>query len=58
MTEGRRLAYLVILGAALVALAVIVIVRNRTPDDELLASAALVGGLAVLVVAIPGNGRS
>ena len=57
MTTARRLALLIVLGAVLVALAVIVLVRNQSLDDELLATAALVGGLAVIVVALPANGH-
>ena len=53
MTPGRRLLVLTLLGVALVAVAVVVLVRNRSPDDELLAVAALIGGLAILVTNMP-----
>jgi peptidoglycan/LPS O-acetylase OafA/YrhL len=50
---------LVVLGAAALALAIIVLVRNKSPDDELLATVAVLGGLAMVVVALNqrnGNG--
>jgi hypothetical protein len=49
MTRGRRLLVLTFLGAAMLALAVVVMVRNRSPDDELLAIIAVLGGVAVIV---------
>jgi uncharacterized membrane protein (DUF373 family) len=54
VTDARRLAVLVVIGAALLALAVVVFVLNRDTSTDLLAVAALLGGLAVVVVALPG----
>jgi drug/metabolite transporter (DMT)-like permease len=56
VSAARRQAILAILAALALALAVIVIVRNRSPDDELLAVVGLLGGAAMLVVSLPGAG--
>jgi len=56
MTAGRRAAVLILLGVAVLTLALIVIVRNRSLDDELLAIVALLGGLAIVITALPANG--
>jgi len=53
MSRARRTLMLTLLGAAVLALAIIVMVRNRSPDDELLATIALLGGLAIIVNELP-----
>lgn len=52
MTPTRRMFVLVVLGAAALALAIIVLIRNKSPDDELLATIAVLGGLAMVVAAL------
>jgi uncharacterized membrane protein len=56
MTRARRQALMILLGVICLTLAIIVLVRNRSPDDELLAILGLVGGVAIVVVTLPGNG--
>jgi hypothetical protein len=53
MTPVRRQALLILLAVACLTLAVIVLARNRSLDDELLATAALVGGVAIVVISLP-----
>ena len=57
MSRTRRQVALILLGVALLALAVIVFVLNRDVSTDLLAAAALVGGLAIVVVSLPANGN-
>ena len=56
MSRARRTLVLIVLGALVLALAVIVLVRNRSPDDELLAVIGIAGALAMIVTAVPENG--
>lgn len=56
MTRARRQLVMILLGVVCLTLALIVLIRNRSPDDELLAILGLVGGLAIIVVTLPGNG--
>jgi hypothetical protein len=51
----KRTIYLLVLCAGMLALALLVYVRNRSPDDDLLASMGIIGGLAILIVALPGG---
>jgi hypothetical protein len=58
----KRIALLLILGAATLAAGIIVLARNRSLDTDLLASVAILGGLAMILVALPlarngGNGQ-
>ena len=53
----RRTIYLVLLGVALLVLAVIVWVLNKDTSTDLLAAAAVVGGLAIVLVSLPDNGN-
>jgi len=46
-----------VLAVALLVLAVIVWILNQDTSADLLAAAAVVGGLAVLVVSLPDNGN-
>jgi hypothetical protein len=48
----RRSVYLILFGIASAALAVIVIVRNQSGDDEMLGVIGLLGSFAMIVVAI------
>lgn len=57
MNRGRRTFILMVLGAAALALALIVLIRNKSPDDELLATVAVLGGLAIVLNALPFNGN-
>ena len=52
----KRNVYLVVFAAAMLAGAIIVWVRNKSADTDILAALALVGGLAILIVALPSNG--
>jgi hypothetical protein len=56
LTPARRLAYLILLAVAVLTLSVLVLVRHRSGDDEMLAAIGLLGGLAIAVVALPVNG--
>lgn len=54
----KRVFYLLAICFAMLALAVAVYVRNRSPDDVLLASIGILGGLAVAIAELlPKNGR-
>jgi hypothetical protein len=53
MTPARRLVVLVVLGAAVLALAVVVFILNRDVQSDLLAVVAVLGGIAIVVVALP-----
>jgi hypothetical protein len=56
--DTRRIAMLLILGAITLAVGILVLARNRSLDTDLLASVAIVGGLAMILVGLPlhGNG--
>jgi hypothetical protein len=59
MTPAHRLAYLIVLAVAVLVMSVVVIVRDRSLDDELLAVIGLCGGVAIVVTALPaGNGNN
>jgi hypothetical protein len=53
MSQARKTLILILLGCVAVALAVIVLVRNRSFDDEVLATLGLVGGVAIVVNSLP-----
>lgn len=57
MSTARRMAALILLGVAVLVLAIIVLIRNRNIDSDLLAVTAILGGLAIVVVALPVNGK-
>jgi hypothetical protein len=57
VTAARRTATLIVLGVVVLVLAGTVLARNRSLDDELLATIGVVGGLAIVVVSLPVNGR-
>jgi hypothetical protein len=50
---------MILLGVAALVIGVIVLVRNtRSLDTELLAALGIVGGLAIVLNALPRNGNS
>jgi hypothetical protein len=51
------MAVLVLIGVAMLVLAILVYVRDPRFDDDLLATIGILGGLAVVVVTLPTNGR-
>jgi hypothetical protein len=53
VSDARRVSVLVVLGVAVLALAVVVFVLNRGVASDLLAVVAVLGGLAIVVVALP-----
>jgi hypothetical protein len=59
MSRARQLAVLIVLGAAVLALAVVVFVLNRDTSSDVLAVIALLGGIAIIVNVLPiGNHRN
>jgi hypothetical protein len=52
MNPARMRAVLIVVAAAVLALALTVLIRNRSPDDEMLAILGLLGGVAIVVVAL------
>jgi hypothetical protein len=58
MTSARRVALLILCGVAVLTLSLIVLVRNRSLETDLLAAIGLVGGVAIVIVSLPAaNGR-
>jgi hypothetical protein len=53
----RRTVYLIVLGAAALAIAIIVWVRHKSLETDLLAALGVLGALAIIIVAIPSNGK-
>jgi hypothetical protein len=54
----RRQVYLILIGVAVLVIAVIVLIRNRDLNSDLLAVLGLLGGLAIVIVSLPpGNGK-
>ena len=54
MRPAKRQAYLIILGAIALALAVVVYVRHKGGlDHEIFATIAIIGALAILIVSLP-----
>jgi hypothetical protein len=59
VSSARRQAALILCGVAVLTLSIIVYVRNRSPDDDLLATIGVVGAIAIVIVSLPGpNGRT
>jgi hypothetical protein len=50
---AKRDALLILLGVAVLTLSLIVLIRNRDLDTDLLAVIGLVGGIAVVIVSLP-----
>jgi hypothetical protein len=57
VSRARRTALLILLGVGVLSLAVVVFVLNRDVPSDLLAVIGLLGGLAIVVVALPVNGN-
>jgi hypothetical protein len=57
VSQARKLAALILLGVAMLVLAILVYTRDRRVDDDLLATIGILGGVAVVVVTLPTNGR-
>jgi hypothetical protein len=53
----RKLVMMMLLGAGVLALAIVVFVLNRDTSTDLLAVIALLGGLAIVVNELPDNGH-
>jgi hypothetical protein len=59
VTLVKRQVYLILLGVGAMVLSLIVLARNRNIDVDLLAVLGLLGGVAMIVVALPGrNGNN
>jgi hypothetical protein len=58
MTATRKLVILMLLGAAVLALAIVVLILNRDVPSDLLAVIGLLGGIAIVVVTLPTNGTN
>jgi hypothetical protein len=52
----RQRVYLILLGVVALVLSLIVMIRNETLSTTLLGGIGLVGGLAMILVALPSNG--
>jgi formate-dependent nitrite reductase membrane component NrfD len=53
----KRRFYLTLLGVGALVLAIVVWVRNAEPDTDLLAGGLFLGGIAMLIIALPENGK-
>ena len=53
MTPTRRLATLIVIAVAMLVLAILVFVHKPSFDTDLLAIIGLLGGIAVVIVALP-----
>lgn len=54
----RKMLYLILIGAAVVALAIIVFVKHESTGSELLAVIGLLGGIAIIINSLPDNGKN
>ena len=58
MSPVKREVWLLLLAVAVLVISLIVLIRNRDLDTDLLAVLGLLGGVAMIVVALPGrNGK-
>ena len=55
MSPVKRQVYLILLGVAALVLGLIVIVTAHNWREHMLAALGVVGGLAIIVVALPGS---
>ena len=53
MSAVRREVWLIILAVIVLTLSLIVLIRNRSLDTDLLAALGVLGGAAMIVVALP-----
>jgi len=51
----KREVYLILLGVVSLVLAIIVLVLNQDTSTDMLAALGLVGGLAMVIVSLPGG---
>jgi hypothetical protein len=58
VSSAHRVAYLIGLAVAVLVCSLVVIVRDRSLDDELLAVIGLLGGVAIVIVSLPTNGNN
>jgi len=52
----KRLWYFILLGGACISLGLVVLYRDRFGDTRMLAAAAIVGGVAMILNALPSDG--
>ena len=58
MSTVRREVWLILLAVAVLVISLVVLIRNRDLDTDLLAVLGLLGGVAMIVVALPSrNGK-
>jgi len=53
----RWQVYMILLGVAALVIGIIVMARHKSLDSELLAALGIVGGLAIILNALPRNGN-
>jgi hypothetical protein len=53
----KRLLYLMACGFGVLALAIVVLVRDSSTDSVLLASIGILGGIAIILTNLPTNGH-
>ena len=53
MTAVKREVWLLLLAVAVLVISITVLVRNRSLDTDLLAALGVLGGAAMIVVALP-----
>jgi peptidoglycan/LPS O-acetylase OafA/YrhL len=53
----KRFLYLMAMGFAVLGLAIVVVVRDRSVDTVLLAAIAILGGAAIILTNLPVNGK-
>lgn len=59
VSRVRQIASLILLGVAVLVLSILILIRNRSLDVDLLAVIGILGGLAIVVVALPTqNGKT
>jgi hypothetical protein len=53
VSPARRIAALILLAVAVLVLSIVILLRNRSLDIELLAVIGVLGGLAIAITALP-----
>jgi uncharacterized membrane protein len=56
--RAKRLLYLMACGFGVLALAIVVLVRDNSTDAVLLACIAILGGIAIILTNLPQNGNN
>lgn len=54
----RKTIYLIVIGAAVLALSIVVFVRHKSIDTDALAAIGVLGGLAIIINSLPNNGKN